>query len=145
MYRVGAWGTICDDGWGLKDAEVVCKQLGYAGAKNVHKKAYFGEGKGQIWLDDLACFGNETNLGQCAHNGWGSHDCTHAKDAGVVCDKGNGNDCLAFRGNGTGRERVGGGGNNTPPTYGVEDMLWEASALTTAPFLLLSFILLTIL
>ena len=88
IYRVGAWGTICDDGWDNNDAKVVCKQLGYAGVESVHVKSYFGEGRGQIWLDDLACYGNETHLGRCLHNGWGSHDCTHKKDAGVVCQIG---------------------------------------------------------
>lgn len=88
VYRVGTWGTICDDGWGMNDATIVCKQLGYAGVESTHVKSYFGEGKGQIWLDDLNCTGNETNLAQCMHNGWGSHDCTHSQDAGVVCDKG---------------------------------------------------------
>ena len=28
----GIWGTVCDDGWGNSEAEIVCNQLGY-GAK----------------------------------------------------------------------------------------------------------------
>ena len=32
VYCNGQWGTICDDGFGSIDANIVCKQLGYTGA-----------------------------------------------------------------------------------------------------------------
>ncbi|XP_068722638.1 deleted in malignant brain tumors 1 protein-like [Montipora capricornis] len=107
IYRVGSWGTICNDEWDLNDAKVVCNQLGYSGVKIVNAKTYFGAGKGRIWLDNLACAGNETNLGQCLHNGWGNHDCTHSQDAGVICDKDKGRTTKAIRLRSSNRSRSG--------------------------------------
>ena len=32
VYCNGQWGTVCDDGFSLTDANTVCKQLGYSRA-----------------------------------------------------------------------------------------------------------------
>lgn len=81
----GAWGTICDDYWDLQDADVVCRQLGFDGALSAPGDAAFGQGTGQIWLDDVDCEGNETSISKCNHRGWGVENCWHSMDAGVVC------------------------------------------------------------
>ena len=28
IYINDTWGTICDQGWGIEDAEIACRQLG---------------------------------------------------------------------------------------------------------------------
>ena len=80
------WNTVCDDSWDLNDANVVCEQLGYQGAVTAHHGAYFGQGSGQILLDDLQCTGREGSLLECNHSGINSHNCGHGEDASVTCE-----------------------------------------------------------
>ena len=47
--------------------------------------AYFGQGSGPIWLDEVRCSGSEVNLSDCPHNGIGRQNCGHHQDAGVIC------------------------------------------------------------
>ena len=66
--------------------QVVCRQLGYRQASRATVRAEFGQGTGQIWLDNVACTGSESALDECASNGWGDHNCNHYEDAGAVCE-----------------------------------------------------------
>lgn len=84
----GQWGTVCDDNFNIDHATVVCKQLECGSVISFLVSAKFGEGSGPIWFDDLVCSGNESALWNCKHRGWGTHNCDHAEDAGVICSDG---------------------------------------------------------
>ena len=86
IFHDHEWGTICNDGWGIEEARVVCKQLGFYGGEALVDNEY-GPGEGPIWLDETACDGTEINLSECRSNAWGVHDCGHREDSGVSCGK----------------------------------------------------------
>uniref|UniRef100_A0A8C5QYB9 Neurotrypsin n=1 Tax=Leptobrachium leishanense TaxID=445787 RepID=A0A8C5QYB9_9ANUR len=86
VFYKGIWGTVCDDHWDAKDAEVVCRQLGFTGKPKALVWAHYGQGSGSILLDEVACLGNESSLDMCPKNEWGHHNCDHIEDAGIMCD-----------------------------------------------------------
>ena len=49
--------------------------------------AYFGEGIGSIFLDDVQCSPNTASILQCPSNPIGAHNCNHSDDAGVRCER----------------------------------------------------------
>ena len=101
------WGLICDDGWSIEDARVVCRMLGYQWEKCTIIRFYrcfsdairattsslFGgyvnsttlEERHPFYLSNLQCSGAEATLLQCGHSGWRQHQCDGTETAGVVC------------------------------------------------------------
>lgn len=45
----------------------------------------FGAGVGRIWLDNLACQGNEGSISLCPGVRWGISNCNHGEDVGIAC------------------------------------------------------------
>jgi hypothetical protein len=87
VFHSGEWGTVCDDAWHIYNAIVVCRELGYAGARKVVERATYGNGSGPIWMDNVNCYGTESKLKYCPFSGWLEGDCNHSEDVGVVCEK----------------------------------------------------------
>jgi len=45
----------------------------------------YGEGEGEIWMDEVECVGTETDLADCPHNGFVQQDCGHHEDVSIAC------------------------------------------------------------
>ncbi|PIK48876.1 Neurotrypsin [Apostichopus japonicus] len=84
VYLNDAWGTVCDDGWTIQEADVVCYQLGFGPAASAPPMAHFGEGTGSVQMDDVQCSGEEERLADCVYREVG-HNCGHSEDASVIC------------------------------------------------------------
>ncbi|KAL4221647.1 Scavenger receptor Cys-rich [Mactra antiquata] len=88
VYYQGQWGTICDDNFDHNDAKVICRMLGQYRGSNygvAYTGAYYGEGRGPIVIDDLNCYGYESDISQCTSRTWLTSNCGHKEDAGVNC------------------------------------------------------------
>lgn len=51
ILHLGKWGAICDDEWDKKEAEVVCRQLGFSGVESVTHSGIFGPAKSIFYLN----------------------------------------------------------------------------------------------
>ncbi|XP_020817147.1 uncharacterized protein LOC110190830 isoform X1 [Drosophila serrata] len=83
----GVWGSVCDDDFNQKSAQVACNSMGFYGPATIEKNI-FGNGNGPIWLDQVMCFGNETGIDKCSHWNWGENNCNHTEDVALHCTAG---------------------------------------------------------
>lgn len=84
IHYNGVWGTICRRNFNLNSANVACRSLGFIAASQLVRPTT--STNGPIWLNNVQCFGNETSLEQCHHDGFGNQNCYyHYLDVGIQC------------------------------------------------------------
>lgn len=79
------WGIICDDGWDVDDANVVCRMLGYDASESHSLPFTISDGNRNFFLSHVDCRGNETSLLECKRDPWGHHQCKAHEVVGIVC------------------------------------------------------------
>ncbi|XP_078535231.1 CD5 antigen-like [Lissotriton helveticus] len=80
------WGTVCNNDWDIKDAEVVCRELNCGSASSAEtRNDIFGRGVLPVWMSDVRCTGAEKSLFDCPRAPWGVNSCPWRSDGGVQC------------------------------------------------------------
>ena len=83
----GKRGTICRRGWDDNEAAVTCKMFGFNYGQALGTSE-FVERYMPVWITDVSCHGNETDLRQCDFLLVSGTDSDCAQDlvaAGVLC------------------------------------------------------------
>ncbi|XP_052263309.1 neurotrypsin-like [Dreissena polymorpha] len=89
----GVWGTVCNANFSQNDARVICKLAGYETLSyiTIHTNvSKYGQGSGNLIVEDLKCNGTETDIDECASYPWKENSAkqpcnSHYYDVGVNC------------------------------------------------------------
>lgn len=85
MYLHSKWTTVCADGFDDRDADVVCRELGFANSKALVPGAFGSKYYSESVLN-LNCFGNESSIAHCSYDE-GSCPNRAYNYASVLCSK----------------------------------------------------------
>lgn len=81
VYQKYFWTTLCANGFDQRDADVICRQLGYSSAR-VLLPGQFGRSPRYVHTVNIKCTGNETDILDCEHE---MGFCSSYNYASVLC------------------------------------------------------------
>lgn len=89
LFYNNTWRTVCDEQWDKRDADVVCRMMGYEDSTTVLRKSANSnqENNPAGWTSNLKCIGNESTLFQCYHEERRLGQCVHGENAIVSCKR----------------------------------------------------------
>lgn len=85
IYHNNQWLPVCAEGFGTKETEVVCRQLGFQNA-NSFRKETDDDFVGVLWLMNVSCSGNESRLDTCKNDGWKYDGCPGRNVVFIECE-----------------------------------------------------------
>ncbi|KAL4218943.1 Zona pellucida-like domain [Mactra antiquata] len=87
VRRNGVWGIICDDGWDIQDAKVVCRMLCFDASRSLAGSVPFDTSNisEPMTINNVGCRGNEANITACDQSPWAENSCGRTEMARVTC------------------------------------------------------------
>ncbi|XP_038054128.1 deleted in malignant brain tumors 1 protein-like isoform X2 [Patiria miniata] len=86
IYHDDVWGAICDNGWDMKEASIVCHQLGFLEAEEATSVSLEeSEEEVPIVMNRVSCKGSERRLVDCPFVCSSIQQCNGSHVAGVTC------------------------------------------------------------
>ncbi|XP_069112364.1 scavenger receptor cysteine-rich domain-containing protein DMBT1-like isoform X1 [Argopecten irradians] len=88
VFYAGLWGYVIYNSWDDKDADVVCRMLGYSTGKGRSINNYIDTDYPQhpSWMTNVQCNGSEVTIADCPFDGWGySYRSSNLISAFVSC------------------------------------------------------------
>lgn len=83
LFHAGEWGAVCSNSWGLAEASVACRMLGFE--RSFQAMAMPAPPSTPVWLSSVRCGGNESSLLDCSADRWRAGNCSASDAVGVSC------------------------------------------------------------
>nr|XP_039261876.1 adhesion G-protein coupled receptor G7-like isoform X1 [Styela clava] len=83
----GKWGQLCSANWGDNETEAVCRQVGFQRIGKSLKAKILTKSILPIFLNNITCAGDETELRFCNHGLLGESNCTNKENVTIVCSE----------------------------------------------------------